>query len=245
MERQFYTILHNDTVAAKTRRLELVSDDPSFVAGGEFVQVALDGLYLRRPLSLCESTEGRITLIYKVVGEGTARLAALQPGERLDILTGLGRGFDPGACAGSALLVGGGVGAPPLLPLCRELVARGKRVSVVLGFNSADEIILEREFRALTPDVTLATVDGSAGVKGFVTDAIASRQPAFDYFYTCGPLVMMRRVCEMLETGGEVCLEERMGCGAGYCAGCSIRTRQGTRRVCKDGPVFKKEDLIW
>ena len=245
MERQLYTILSNELIAAKTWRLELASDDPSFVAGGEFVQVALDGFYLRRPLSICECSEGRIILIYKVVGEGTAALAALRPSARLDVLTGLGRGFDPDACAGSALLVGGGVGAPPLLPLCRELVARGKRVSVVLGFNSASEIILESEFRALTPDVTVATVDGSAGVKGFVTDAIAAIKPTFDYFYTCGPLVMMRRVCDMLETGGEVCLEERMGCGAGYCAGCSIRTRQGVRRVCKDGPVFRKEDVLW
>ena len=245
MEKRFYTLVSNAPVAARTWRMELASDDPSFVAGGEFVQVALDGFYLRRPLSLCERSEGRIALIYKVVGEGTTALSGLRPGARLDVLTGLGRGFDPDACSGSALLVGGGVGAPPLLPLCRELVARGKRVSVVLGFNSASEMILESEFRALTPEVTIATVDGSAGLKGFVTDAIAAVKPTFDYFYTCGPLVMMRRVCDMLETGGEVCLEERMGCGAGYCAGCSIWTRQGVRRVCKDGPVFKKEDILW
>ena len=245
MERRLYTILHNDPIAARTWRLELATDDPSFVAGGEFVQLAVDGFYLRRPLSICERSEGRIVLIYKVVGDGTAVLSALQSGAVLDVLTGLGRGFDPDACRKSALLVGGGVGAPPLLPLCRELADRGRRVSVILGFNTADEIILEREFRALTPDVTVATVDGSSGVKGFVTDAIAARQPDFDYFYTCGPLVMMRRVCEMLETGGQVCLEERMGCGGGYCAGCSIRTRQGVRRVCKDGPVFDKEDILW
>lgn len=245
MEKRFFTLVSNAPVAARTWRMELASDDPSFVAGGEFVQLAVDGFFLRRPLSICERSEGRIALIYKVVGEGTSALSVLRPGARIDVLTGLGRGFDPDACRESALLVGGGVGSPPLLPLCRELVAKGKRVSVVLGFNSVSEIILESEFRALTPSVTVATVDGSAGIRGFVTDAIAETKPDFDYFYTCGPLVMMRRVCEMLETGGEVCLEERMGCGGGYCAGCSIQTRKGVRRVCKDGPVFKKEDIIW
>ena len=223
--------------------MELSSDDPAFLAGGEFVQVAVDGYYLRRPLSICDSAPGRIVLIYKVVGEGTAALATLQPGARMDLLTGLGRGFDASACRNDALLIGGGVGAPPLLPLCRKLVADGKRVRIVLGFNSADEIILEQEVRALTPDVTITTVDGSAGVQGFVTDALPA---GCDYFYTCGPLIMMRRVCEKLETlPGQVCLEERMGCGGGYCAGCSIRTRQGVRRVCKDGPVFDKEDILW
>lgn len=245
MEKRLYTLLDNSLIAARTYRLELADDDPSFVAGGEFVQVAIDGFYLRRPLSVCERSAGRIVLIYKVVGEGTSALSALRPGTRMDLLTGLGRGFDADRCRESALLVGGGVGAPPLLPLCRELVAAGKRVSVILGFNSDEEIILEQEFRSLTPDVTVTTADGSAGIKGFVTDAIATLQPACDCFYTCGPLVMMRRVCEMLEIPGQVCLEERMGCGGGYCAGCSIRTRQGTRRVCKDGPVFDKENILW
>lgn len=243
MEKRRFTLVANEPVAAKTWRATLAADDPTFVAGGEFVQVALDGFYLRRPLSICDRSEGRIVLIYKVVGEGTAALSALRPGAELDLLTGLGRGFDAARCRERALLVGGGAGAPPLLPLCRELVAAGKGVSVVLGFNSAAEIILEREFRSLTPDVTLTTVDGSAGVRGFVTDALPTH---CDCFYTCGPLIMMRRVCETLETlPGQVCLEERMGCGGGYCAGCSIRTRQGVRRVCKDGPVFDKEDILW
>ena len=245
MEKRTFTLASNDPVAKQTWRLVLDAGDPAFTPGGEFVQLAIDGFFLRRPLSVCDCRDGRITLIHKVVGAGTEALSRLLPGSRIDVLTGLGRGFDPDACRESALLVGGGVGAPPLLPLCRELVARGKKVHVILGFNTAEEIILEQEFRALTPDVTLATVDGSAGVKGFVTDAIATVQPACDYFYTCGPMIMMRRVCEMLETGGQVCLEERMGCGAGYCAGCSIPTRQGVRRVCKDGPVFDKEDILW
>lgn len=245
MEKRHFTLIGNTPIAARTWRMELAADDPAFVAGGEFVQIAIDGFYLRRPLSICASEKGSITLIYKVVGGGTEALSRLKEGQELDILTGLGRGFDPEACRERALLVGGGVGTPPLLPLCKELCARGKRVSVILGFNTAEEIILETEFRALTPDVTIATADGSAGVKGFVTDAIAAVRPSLDYFYTCGPLIMMRRVCEMLETGGQVCLEERMGCSAGYCAGCSIRTRRGVQRVCKDGPVFEKEDILW
>ena len=242
MDRKFYTIAENAPIAPKTYRLVLEGES---AADGEFVGLDVPGFFLRRPLSVCARSDKGITLIYKVVGAGTEALSRLQPGERLDILTGLGRGFDPDACRASALLVGGGVGAPPLLPLCRDLVARGRKVRVILGFNTAAEVILEEEFRALTPELTVATADGSAGIRGFVTDAIAARRPAHDYFYTCGPLVMMRRVCEMLKTGGQVCLEERMGCGAGYCAGCSIRTRRGVQRVCKDGPVFDKEDLLW
>ena len=242
MEKNLYTIVGNTPIAPKTYRLVLAG--PGAV-DGEFVNIAIPGFYLRRPLSVCERSTDGITLIYKVVGAGTEALSRLQAGQGLDVLTGLGRGFDPDACTRSALLVGGGVGTPPLLPLCRELAARGREVRVILGFNTAEEIILEQEFRALTPDVTVATADGSAGVKGFVTDAIAALRPDCDYFYTCGPLIMMRRVCEMLETGGQVCLEERMGCGGGYCAGCSIRTRQGVKRVCKDGPVFDKEDILW
>lgn len=245
MERQQYTILHNTLVADRTWRMELAAEDSAFIPTGEFVNLAIEGFYLRRPLSILDRSKGRISLIYKVVGEGTAVLSGMREGQVLDVLCGLGRGFDPDACSRSALLVGGGLGAAPLLPLCKELAARGRTIHVILGFNTASEIVLEEEFRALTPDVSLTTVDGSAGLKGFVTDAIAALRPDFDYFYTCGPLVMMRRVCETLETGGEACLEERMGCGGGYCAGCSIRTRQGTRRVCKDGPVFKKEDILW
>ena len=245
MERHRYTIVDNAPVADRTWLLTLASDDPGYIPEGEFVSLALEGFYLRRPLSILDRAAGRISLIYKVVGDGTAALSRMREGQVLDILCGLGRGFDPDACREAALLVAGGLGAAPLLPLCKALAARGKRTGVILGFNTASEIVLEAEFRALTPDVTVTTVDGTAGLRGFVTDALATLHPNFDYFYTCGPLIMMRRVCETLETGGQACLEERMGCGAGFCAGCSIRTRQGTRRVCKDGPVFKKEDILW
>ena len=166
-------------------------------------------------------------------------------GAELEVLTGLGRGFDPEACRERALLVGGGLGVPPLLLLAKRLKARGKHVTAVLGFNTADDVLLVKQFRHVCDIVAVSTVDGSVGVKGFVTDAILAIRPTFDYFYTCGPMVMMKVVCQSLEGPGEVSLEEHMGCGAGFCYGCSIQTKNGPRRVCKDGPVFKKEELVW
>ena len=186
-----------------------------------------------------------MTLVYTVVGEGTKVLSEMAVGGELEVLTGLGKGFDPEACRERALLVGGGLGVPPLLLLAKRLKAKGKHVTAVLGFNKADEIILADPFRSICDEVLVSTVDGSVGVKGFVTDAIAAARPVFDYFYTCGPMVMMKVVCNTLEGPGEASLEERMGCGAGFCYGCSIQTKNGPRRVCKDGPVFKKEELIW
>ena len=212
---------------------------------GEFVHIAVPGFFLRRPLSICDKEAGRLTIVYKVVGEGTKVLSEMKEGTVLEVLTGLGRGFDPDACRSEALLVGGGLGAAPLYLLARELKAQGKKVTVVLGFNTADEIVMVREFKDICDTVAVSTLDGSVGVKGFVTDAIAGMAQSYDYFYTCGPMVMMKAVCGMLECPGEASLEERMGCGAGFCYGCSIETKNGPRRVCKDGPVFKKEELLW
>ena len=243
MEKRLFSIVANDSVARLTWRLELSS--PGYEFSGEFVDIAIDGYYLRRPLSVCSAKPGRMTLIYKVVGEGTRALALKRPGETLDLLTGLGRGFDASLCTESALLVGGGLGAAPLLMLARELRARGRHITAVLGFNAAEEIVLGDEFREVCDDVAIATLDGSVGVKGFVTDAIASLKPSYDCFYTCGPLVMMKVVCQSLSGHGQASLEERMGCGAGFCYGCSIQTTSGVKRVCKDGPVFDKEDIIW
>lgn len=245
MEKRIFTIESNELIANLTMRLELAADDPQLLVSGEFVDIALEGFYLRRPLSICDRRPGHITLIYKMVGQGTAELGKMKAGQKLNILTGLGKGFDPDACKGKALLVAGGLGAAPLYLLCKELKAQGKQVTVVLGFNHEDEIVLEDEFRSLCDGFAIATLDGSVGYKGFVTDAIAAEKPSYDYFYTCGPMVMMKAVCGMLETGGEASLEERMGCGAGFCYGCSCHTKGGTRRICKDGPVFKKEDIIW
>ena len=242
MQKSLFQIAENSLVAVKTYKLVLAGD---FAVGGEFVDIAIPGFYLRRPLSICDFEDGRMTIVYKVVGDGTRALSGMQAGETLEVLTGLGRGFDPDACREEALLVGGGLGVPPLLLLAKRLKAQGKKVSAVLGFNKADERILVPEFEAVCDTVAVSTVDGSVGVKGFVTDAIKALQPSFDYFYTCGPMVMMKAVCGALEGPGEASLEERMGCGAGFCYGCSIQTKNGPRRVCKDGPVFKKEELIW
>ena len=242
MKKIIYRIAENSLIAARTYRLVLVGDG---YEDGEFVDIRIPGYFLRRPLSVCDQEDGRLTIVYKVVGEGTKVLSEMAAGDELEVLTGLGNGFDPDACRERALLVGGGLGVPPLLLLAKRLKAQGKYVTVVLGFNKADEMILENEFRSACDEVLVSTVDGSVGVKGFVTDAIAAGKPSYDYFYTCGPMVMMKVVCAALEGPGEASLEERMGCGAGFCYGCSIETKNGPRRVCKDGPVFKKEELPW
>ena len=242
MIKSLYTIVENSLIAPKTFKLVLAG---SAVVEGEFVNIAIPGYYLRRPLSVCDLENGKLTIVYKVVGEGTKVLSEMKAGKELEVLTGLGKGFETSECREKALLVGGGLGVPPLLLLAKRLKAEGKKVRAVLGFNKAEEIILEEEFREVCDEVVISTVDGSVGVKGFVTDAIKAAEPAFDYFYTCGPMVMMKVVCAALEGPGEASLEERMGCGAGFCYGCSIQTKNGPRRVCKDGPVFKKEELIW
>ena len=242
MIKSLYTIVENSLIAPKTFKLVLAG---SAVVEGEFVNIAIPGYYLRRPLSVCDLEDGKLTIVYKVVGEGTKVLSEMKAGKELEVLTGLGKGFETSECREKALLVGGGLGVPPLLLLAKRLKAEGKKVCAVLGFNKAEEIILEEEFREVCDEVVISTVDGSVGVKGFVTDAIKATEPAFDYFYTCGPMVMMKVVCAALEGSGEASLEERMGCGAGFCYGCSIQTKNGPRRVCKDGPVFKKEELIW
>ena len=242
MIKSLYTIAENTLIAPRTYKIVLAGEG---VVEGEFVNIAIPGYYLRRPLSICDLENGKMTIVYKVVGEGTKVLSEMKVGAALEVLTGLGRGFEAEECRKEALLVGGGLGVPPLLLLARKLKAQGKKVTAVLGFNKADEIILEDEFRAVCDSVVISTVDGSVGVKGFVTDAIKATAPSYDFFYTCGPMVMMKVVCAALEGPGEASLEERMGCGAGFCYGCSIQTKNGPRRVCKDGPVFKKEDLIW
>ena len=237
-----YTIVENSLLTVNTFKMVLAGDG---IVDGEFIDISIPGFYLRRPLSICDIEGGRLTVVYKVVGEGTKQLSKMPEGSTLEVLTGLGRGFDPEACGERALLIGGGLGVPPLLLLAKRLKALGKKVTAVLGFNKADEIILKDEFNAVCDDVVISTADGSVGIKGFVTDALKERQLSYDYFYTCGPMVMMKAVCTTLAGPGEASLEERMGCGAGFCYCCSIQTAKGPRRVCKDGPVFKKEDLIW
>ena len=245
MQKRIFTIESNETVARDTFRVVLRTDGPVAIRSGQFVDIAIPGFYLRRPISVSDTLPDGVVLYYKVVGEGTAVMARMVPGDILELLLPLGSGFHPEKCRQEALLIGGGLGAAPLYLLARELLAAGRRVTAVLGFNKADEICLADELRALGVPVHIATLDGSAGVKGFVTDAIAAARPAFDRFYTCGPLPMMKAVCQALDAPGDVSLEERMGCGAGFCYGCTVITASGPRRVCADGPVFDKKEVLW
>ena len=245
MQKRIFTIESNEPVARDTFRIVLRTDGPVSIRSGQFVDIAIPGYYLRRPISVNDTLPDGVVLYYKVVGEGTAVMAGMVPGDTLELLLPLGSGFHPERCREAALLVGGGLGAAPLYLLARELLAAGRKVTAVLGFNKADEVCLVEAYRALGVPVHLATLDGSAGVKGFVTDAIAAARPAFDRFYTCGPLPMMKAVCTTLDAPGEASLEERMGCGAGFCYGCTTQTASGPKRVCADGPVFDKEEILW
>ena len=221
----------------------LVGDTQYLTAPGQFVNIAIEGCYLRRPISVCDYDNESITLIYKVVGRGTEIMSRMQVGEKLDVLTGLGNGFSLSAPTERPLLVGGGVGVPPLYNLAKKLKQAGKKVQVVLGFNRADEIFYAEEFKALGVDVHIATVDGSVGVKGFVTDAM--KELEFDYIYTCGPLPMLKAIYSASECDGEFSFEERMGCGFGACMGCSCQTTKGSKRICKEGPVLKRDEIIF
>ena len=245
MQKRIFHIESNDAVARDTFRIVLRTDGPVAVRSGQFVDLDIPGYYLRRPISVSDSLPDGVVLYYKVVGEGTKVLSEMAPGSALELLLPLGNGFHPEKCAAEALLIGGGLGAAPLYLLAKELLAAGRKATAVLGFNKADEICLVDELKALGVPVHIATMDGSVGTKGFVTDAIAAAKPAFDRFYTCGPLPMMKAVCADLSAPGEVSLEERMGCGAGFCYGCTVQTASGPRRVCADGPVFDKEEVLW
>ena len=235
-------ILSNLPVTHNCFRLELGGDGLPDFAPGQFVQLEIPGKYLRRPLSVHDASDDRIVLIYKTVGEGTALLSQMVPGQALELLAPLGKGFSAEACRERALLLGGGLGSAPLYLLARKLIAAGKQVNAVLCFNTAADVVLQDEYRALGVEPVIVTLDGSMGIKGMVTDAPL---PEHDFFYTCGPLPMMRAVCKTLDTPGEASMEERMGCGAGFCYGCTIQTSRGPARVCADGPVFNKEDLLW
>ena len=245
MQRVVLTVTKNEALTPLIYEMHLAGDVSGVTRAGQFVEIALDGLYLRRPISVCNYNDGELTLIYKVVGKGTDLMSQMAEGTQLDVLTGLGNGFNIDHECEKPLLVGGGVGVPPLYRLTRDLITRGKKVTVVLGFNTESEIFYVEKFEALGAKVIIATADGSVGVKGFVTNAIAESGVDADYFYSCGPLPMLKALCQGLEIDGEVSLEERMGCGFGICMGCSIQTTKGAKRVCKEGPVFKKEEVIW
>ncbi len=242
MKQGIFEILSNRRLTEWVCELRLAGDTGAISAPGQFVNVRLDGCFLRRPISVCDLEGDQLTLVYKVVGEGTARLASLRAGQRLDLLSGLGNGYDLSYSGESPLLLGGGVGVPPLFLLARRLRGQGKAVNVVLGFNTAREVFYEDRFRALGCAVTVATADGSEGCPGFVTDCLPER---YSYVYTCGPLPMLKAVHRAIRTGGQFSFEERMGCGFGACMGCTCKTLTGYKRICRDGPVLRKEEIAW
>ena len=243
MRESIFKIIDNAPLTQTVYKMKLQGDVSDITSSGQFVNIKLDGLYLRRPISVCDCEGDVLTLIYKVVGKGTEQMAKMIAGEELNILTGLGNGYDISLSGDKPLLLGGGVGVPPLYMLCKKLIAEGKKVSVVLGFNTKDEVFCEEDFKALGADVFVTTVDGSCGIKGFVTDAM--KDIDYSYFYTCGPEPMLKAIFKASATSGQFSFEERMGCGFGACMGCSCKTVTGYKRICKDGPVLKKEEILW
>ena len=242
MKQSIFTIISNTALTDSVYKMVLSGDTSAITAPGQFVNIQLDGMFLRRPISVCDYDEETLTIVYKVVGKGTEAMSAMAPGKQLDILTGLGNGYDMTLSGDCPLLIGGGVGVPPLYMLARQLREAGKDVSVILGFNTKDEVFCEADFKALGCDVSVTTVDGSYGVKGFVTNALPE---SYSHFYTCGPEPMLKAVYKATVTDGQFSFEERMGCGFGACMGCSCKTVTGNKRICKEGPVLTKEDIIW
>ena len=240
-----YTIVSNEPLTPAVYRMVLEGDTQYITHSGQFINIELEGKFLRRPISVADYDATTITILYKVVGSGTEQMREMVAGEKLDVLTGLGNGFSTDNDAKRPLLVGGGVGVPPMYNLCKRLISEGKQPTVIVGFNTAAELFYADEFKALGVDVHVATADGSIGIKGFVTDAIREAAIEFDYLYTCGPLPMLKALYDATGTPAEFSFEERMGCGFGACMGCSCKTKYGYKRICKDGPVLKREEIIW
>ena len=242
MKQSIFTILSNDALTENVYKMVLSGDTSAITAPGQFVNIRLEGMFLRRPISVCDYDETTLTIIYKAVGRGTEAMAKMIGGQQLDVLTGLGNGYDLTLSGQNPVLLGGGVGVPPMYNLAKRLVQQNKCVCVILGFNTASEIFYEQEFKALGCHVTVTTVDGSYGIKGFVTDALPKE---YSYFYTCGPEPMLKAVYRATATSGQLSFEERMGCGFGACMGCSCKTLTGYKRICKEGPVMEKEEILW
>ncbi len=242
MKQSLFTVVSNTPLTSNVYKMVLSGNTSAITAPGQFVNIKLDGHFLRRPISVCDYDSTTLTIIYKVVGHGTEEMSAMHQGQ-LDILTGLGNGYDLTVSGEKPVLLGGGVGVPPMYRLAKDLVAQGKTVSVILGFNTQSEVFYEEEFKTLGCHVTVTTADGSYGTKGFVTDALKNMD--YSYFYTCGPEPMLRAVYQASTTSGQMSFEERMGCGFGACMGCSCKTLTGYKRICKDGPVMTKEEILW
>lgn len=242
MKQVIFEISDNTPITENVYKMILKGDTGEIKRPGGFINIKLDGFYLRRPISVCDYDENGVTIIYKVVGGGTEKMSLMKCGEKLDVLTGLGNGFDTSKSGDKPLLIGGGVGVPPMYKLAKELINEGKSVSVILGFNTEKELFYKEEFEKAGAKVFVTTADGSVGIKGFVT---AAMDIDYSYVYTCGPEPMLKAVYEKSTTSGQFSFEERMGCGFGACMGCSCKTKYGNKRICKDGPVLEKEEIIW
>ena len=242
MEERILTIGENISLTDSVYRMTLRGDELPEQRPGQFVNIRLEGLFLRRPVSVYDFRPGCLTIIYKTVGTGTRQMASLPAGTTLNVLTGLGNGYDLSKAGEHPLLLGGGVGVPPLYLLARKLREEGKPVTAVLGFNTRAEVFGEEAFRALGCKTIVTTADGSCGTKGFVTDALPDE---YSYFYTCGPEPMLKAVYRKTVTSGQFSFEERMGCGFGACMGCSCKTITGYKRICREGPVLEKEEILW
>ncbi len=243
MKQSIFTVISNTALTDSVCKMVLSGDTSAITAPGQFVNIQLEGKFLRRPISVCDYDSQTLTLIYKVVGHGTAQMAAMKSGQTLDILTGLGNGYDLTLSGDKPVLLGGGVGVPPMFHLAKKLLEQGKKVSVILGFNTYSEVFYAKEFQDLGCNVTVTTADGSLGVQGFVTTPLESMD--YSYFYACGPEPMLKAVYKASKTSGQMSFEERMGCGFGACMGCSCKTLTGYKRICKDGPVMQKEEILW
>ena len=243
MKQGIFTIVSNEALTDSVYKMVLAGDTTAITAAGQFVNIQLSGKFLRRPISVCDYNEETLTIVYKVVGKGTEQMSNMSAGEKLDILTGLGNGYDLSLSGDKPVLLGGGVGVPPMYNLAKKLLEQGKNVTVILGFNTKSEVFYEEEFKALGCKVIVATADGSHGVKGFATTPLADLD--YTYFYTCGPEPMLKAVFKATTTSGQMSFEERMGCGFGACMGCSCKTLTGYKRICKEGPVMKKEEILW
>lgn len=243
MNQVMMKITDNKKIAEKTYFMSLDGDTSAITKPGQFINIKLDGFFLRRPISVCDCENGKLSIIYKVVGNGTKEMSELPVGAELDILSGLGNGYDTSKSGDCPVLIGGGVGVPPMYLLCKKLVSEGKKATVILGFNSEKEVFGVDEFKATGAEVYVTTADGSVGTKGFVTDVLKNLD--YTYFYTCGPMPMFKAIESIAKTSGQYSFEERMGCGFGACMGCTCKTKYGNKRICKDGPVLEREEIVW
>ncbi len=243
MKQEIFEVISNTNLAQRIYKIVLKGNTEAIERPGQFVDIKTGNYFLRRPIAVCDYTEDSLTIVFKVFGGGTEWLSEVKPGDKLDLLVGLGNGYDTSLSGDRPLLLGGGAGTPPLYCLCKQLIAEGKKPTVVLGFNTFEDVFFKKEFKELGVILYITTADGSYGTRGFVTTPMPEID--YTYFYCCGPDLMMKTVYDESKTSGQFSFEERMGCGFGACMGCSRKTKSGTKRVCKEGPVFFKEDILW